>query len=188
VGAGILVLAPLYLISLLLLKAAKSLGKLVEPLLKLLPSWLSSERIVSMLLVLCICFLVGAIVRTNFGRSLWERFETSILRKIPGYDLIRSLTQHVAGNTMDRAWTPALAEIEEALVPAFIIEELDDGQFTVFVPSVPTPLSGAIYILTPDRVHPLNVPFVAILKTVARWGAGSKDLVAAMERPRVPVG
>jgi hypothetical protein len=33
-------------------------------------------------------------------------------------------------------------EIEEALVPAFIIEELDDGRFTVFVPSVPTPFAG----------------------------------------------
>ena len=32
-----------------------------------------------------------------------------------------------------------LAEIEEALVPAFIIEELADGRYTVFVPSVPTP-------------------------------------------------
>jgi uncharacterized membrane protein len=75
---------------------------------------------------------------------------------------------------------PALAEIEEALVPAFIIEELEDGRFTVFVPSVPTPLAGAIYILSRDRVHPLNVPFTQAIQAVSRWGSGSKDLVAAM--------
>ena len=32
-------------------------------------------------------------------------------------------------------WKPVLAEIEDALVPAFIVEELDDERFTVFVPS-----------------------------------------------------
>jgi uncharacterized membrane protein len=70
-------------------------------------------------------------------------------------------------------------------VPAFIIEEYEDGRFTVFVPSVPTPFAGAIYILTPDRVHPLDVPFTSAVKAVSHWGSGTKDLVAAMERAKV---
>src|SRR4029079_6268261 len=72
-------------------------------------------------------------------------------------------------------------EIEEALVPAFIIEELDDGRFTVFVPSVPTPFAGAVYVLAPERVHPLDVPLTKALQSVSRWGSGSKELVAPME-------
>ena len=81
-------------------------------------------------------------------------------------------------------WKPALAEIEDALVPAFIIEECEDGRFTVFVPSVPTPLAGAVYILSRERVHPLDVPFTQAIKTVSRWGSGTKDLVAAMRTER----
>jgi uncharacterized membrane protein len=77
-------------------------------------------------------------------------------------------------------WQPALVEIEEALVPEFIIEELEDGRYTVFVPSVPTPLAGAIYILSRERVHPLNVPFTQAVQAVSRWESGSKELVAAM--------
>ncbi|HKF55632.1 MAG TPA: hypothetical protein VKJ45_09320 [Blastocatellia bacterium] len=79
-----------------------------------------------------------------------------------------------------------MAEIEDALVPAFIIEELEDGRFTVFVPSVPTPLTGAIYILSPHRVHPLNISLTHAIKAVSRWGSGSKGLVAAMERSKTP--
>ena len=75
-----------------------------------------------------------------------------------------------------------MAEIEDALVPAFIIEEFDDGRFTVFVPSAPTPISGSVYILTPERVHPLNVPFTDAIKSLSRWGSGSKELVAAMKK------
>jgi uncharacterized membrane protein len=78
--------------------------------------------------------------------------------------------------------------IEDALVPAFIIEEFDDGRFTVFVPSAPTPVSGSVYVLTGDRVHPLDVPLTRAIKTIAQWGSGSKDLVAALgnrERPLI---
>ena len=53
------------------------------------------------------------------------------------------MARQLAGENKEVAWKPALAEIEEALVPAFIIEELDDGSFTVFVPSAPTPVAGA---------------------------------------------
>jgi uncharacterized membrane protein len=69
-------------------------------------------------------------------------------------------------------------------VPAFIIEEFADGRYTVFVPSVPTPLAGAVYVLTRERVHPVSVGFAQAFKTVSRWGAGAKDLVAAMEDTR----
>jgi uncharacterized membrane protein len=131
--------------------------------------------------VLAICFLIGIAVRTATGRAAWERIENSLFLRIPGYSLFRSLTQRLAGRERGTAWEPALAEIEEALVPAFIIEKLDDGRFTVFVPSAPTPLAGSIYILTPDRVHPPNIPFTQAIKAVSRWGSGSKDLVAAME-------
>jgi hypothetical protein len=40
-----------------------------------------------------------------------------------------------AGEKDEQSFQPALVEIEEALVPAFIIEKHADGQFTVFVSS-----------------------------------------------------
>ena len=99
---------------------------------------------------------------------------------------MRSLTQRLAGRDEENVWQPALAEIEDALVPAFIIEALADGRFTVFVPSVPTPFAGAVYILSRERVHPLDVPFTQALQSISRWGSGSKDLVAAMKTENTP--
>lgn len=181
---GLLILVPVYLAVLLLLKAMQSLVGFVKPFAMLLPEWFPAEHFLSLLLVLIVCFLIGVAVRTPAGRVIRERIEKSLFERIPGYALFRSLTQRMAGkNDEENVWKPALAEIEEALVPSFIIEELADGRFTVFVPSVPTPFAGAVYILTPDRVHPLDVPFTQALKSVSRWGSGSKDLVAAM-KPR----
>ena len=180
--AGLLVVVPIYLAVLVLLKGMKSVGQLVRPFARLLPDWFPAEQAMSLLLVLMICFLIGVAVRTRAGRVVRERMEKGFFQRIPGYALFRSLTQRLAGEDQESTWKPALVEIEDALVPAFIIEEFEDGRYTVFVPSIPTPLAGAVYILDRKRVHPLDVPFTEALKAVSRWGSGAKDLVAAMER------
>ena len=179
---GLLVVVPIYLAVLVLLKGMKSVGQLVRPFARLVPDWFPAEQAMSLLLVLMICFLIGVAVRTRAGREVRERIEKGFFQRIPGYALFRSLTQRLAGKDEESTWKPALVEIEDALVPAFIIEEFEDGRYTVFVPSIPTPLAGAVYILDRKRVHPLDVPFTEALKAVSRWGSGAKDLVAAMER------
>ena len=184
--AGVLFLAPIYLAILLLLKAMKSLGGVVRPLARLLPKSFPAETVVSFLVVLLLCLIVGFALRTPIGQASRTSIENSLLQRIPGYEMFRSMTRQLAGGSRESAWKPALAEIEDALVPAFIVEELNDGRFTVFVPSVPTPLAGAIYILTAERVHPLDVPFTQAVKAVTHWGTGSKELVVAMERMRTP--
>jgi uncharacterized membrane protein len=133
--------------------------------------------------VLLICLLIGAAVRTRAGRAARERAERTLFERIPGYALIRSLTQQLAGQSTENVWKPALAEFDDGLVPAFIIEESEDGgPYTVFVPSVPTPLAGAAYILERRRVHPVDVPFTDALRVVSHWGSGAKSMVAAIQR------
>jgi uncharacterized membrane protein len=179
---GLLIIVPVYLAILLLLKGMKSVVGLVRPFALLLPDWVPADKLLSLLFVFLICFLIGVAVRTRAGRAIRERIEKTFFERIPGYALIRSLTQQLAGESREKVWKPALAEIEDALVPAFIIEEFEDGRYTIFVPSIPTPLAGAVYILDRKRVHPLDVPFTEALLTVSRWGSGAKDLVTIMEK------
>ena len=179
---GLLFVVPVYLAVLLLLKGMKSVATLVRPFTALLPDWIPAERLLSLFVVLTFCFLVGYALRTQSGRAVRERLEVVFFGKLPGYGLIRSLTQRMAGDSSESAWMPALVELEDALVPGFVIEPLDDGRFTVFVPSVPTPFAGAVYILTADRVHILDVPFTQAVRSISRWGSGSRELVAAMRK------
>jgi uncharacterized membrane protein len=181
-AAGALVIVPIYLATLLLLKGMQSAAKIVHPITFLVPDWVPAEKALSFLVVLMVCFLVGVVVRTRSGHTLQERVEKKFFERIPGYAAIRSLTRQVAGECREKSWKPALAEIEESLVPAFIIEEFDDGRYTVFVPSVPTPFAGTIYILDRERVHPVDVSVTKVLQVVARWGSGARELDMAMQR------
>jgi uncharacterized membrane protein len=182
--SGMLVIIPLYLATLLLLKGMQSVVGLVRPFALLLPDWIPGEMALSLLLVLFICFLVGVAISTRPGQMVRNQIERTFFERIPGYALLRSLTQQIAGKSRENVWKPALFESDEGLVPAFIIEEFDDGRYTVFVPSIPTPFAGAVYVVDRAKVHPLDVPFTEALKTVSRWGSGAKDLVAVMERGR----
>lgn len=184
VMTGLLILIPVYLALLLLLKGMATVGKLIRPLASLLPDWVPAGGFLSLLIILFLCFAVGLFVKTGVGRRIREKAETGLFERIPGYALFRSFTQQLAGNKRETEWKPVLAEIEDALVPAFIIEEMENDLYTVFVPSIPTPLAGAVYILEKKRVHPLDVQFTDALRVVSRWGSGSKDLVAAYERSR----
>ena len=192
VVGGLFIVVPVYLAVLLLLKGMKSVGGLVRPIAAVVPDWLPAEGLLSLLLVLVLCFMVGVAVRTPTGRAVRERMEKVFFARLPGYGLLRSLTQRLAGDGDEQTWQPALAEIEDALVPAFIIEELDDDRYTIFVPSVPTPLAGAVYVLRRERVHILDIPFTQAVSSISRWGSGSKNLVAAMRttvrRPGEPSG
>jgi hypothetical protein len=40
---------------------------------------------------------------------------------------------------------------------------------------------GAIYILPPERVHPVDVPFTVALKVFSKWGTGAGEFVRAMQ-------
>ena len=183
--SGFLVVVPIYLAVLLLLKAMNTVMGVVRPVAKMLklPEWLPSSELLALLAIAFVCFLVGVLIRTQLGESVRERIEQSLLKRIPGYATIRGLTRRLAGESEEKTWRPALAEIEEALVPAFIIEELRDGRLTIFVPSVPTPFAGTVYIIDAGRVHPVNIPFAQAIRVISQWGGGAAAFVAALEKP-----
>ena len=177
---GLLVVLPLWVSLLMLFKAINGALKMLLPIAKLLPQKIVHEKIAAMLLLLLICFVVGLLTRTQLGQRAGHWIVENILDRVPGFALIRGMTRQFVGNKEETLFQPALVEIEEALVPAFIIEKHTDGQFTVFVSSSPTPMAGAIYILSPERVHPVDVPLRKAMVCVTKWGAGAAEMRAAM--------
>ncbi len=179
---GVLVLIPIYLSVLLLLKALGGIVALVAPITAGLPETLPLREVIAMLLLIAACFACGVAVRTGPGRRAKEAFERTVLERIPGYALIRGLAGKIAGKEGEHTFIVVLAEIEDALVPAFLVEECDDDHCAIFVPSVPTPAAGANYIIAKSRVHVVDVPFTSAVSVISKWGAGSSNLLAGMKR------
>ena len=179
---GVLVIMPIYLAVLLLLKAFAGVLGLVSPITEGLPATLPFRELIAVLLLVGACFICGIAVRTGPGLRAKNALERNLLEKIPGYALIRGLAGRIVGKSDEGTFAVVLAEIEDALVPAFLVEDCDDDHCAIFVPSVPTPAAGSIYIIAKARVHAVDVPFTQAVSVISKWGAGSHELLAGMKR------
>lgn len=178
---GLIVVLPAWLAVLLVLKALGHLEIFVKPVSSHLPQTIGHPRIIAILVLIGLCFLVGVVIQTAIGRKAERAAERAVLEKIPGYTTLRSLASRLSDHSETTSFQPALVEIEEALVPGFIVEQHSGNRCTVFIPSVPTPMAGAVYIMDNNRVHPLDLPAVSVMQCISKWGGGSDKLVAAYD-------
>jgi uncharacterized membrane protein len=181
---GVIVVLPAWLAVLLVLKALGHLEIFVKPVSSHLPHSIAHPRVIGILVLVGLCFLVGAAIQTAIGQKAERAAERAVLEKIPGYTVLRSLASRLSDQSETASFQSALVEIEEALVPGFIVEQHSGNRYTVFIPSVPTPMAGAVYIIDNNRVHPLDLPAVSVMQCISKWGGGSDKLLAAYDAAR----
>jgi len=184
---GVLIILPLYVSLLLLAKVVSSLLAMVGPITnRVVPAWVEFREALAIVVLVGICFVAGLVVRTGPGLRAKNLLEQTVLERLPGYAVLRGLAGRFAGQGSESPFAPALVEIEEALVPALVIERLPDNSYTVLVPSVPTPMAGSLYILPAERVHLVDVPITFALKVFSKWGTGAGEFVQAMQKRAAP--
>lgn len=179
---GILVIAPVAAIVLILAKVAKALRTMLEPIADKLTGSVQFPYLVEIISVIAICFVAGLLIRTATGRFVGGIVERYVFEKFPGYTLIKALMGRSVGGTMDQTAVPALAEMEEGLVPALIVERHDDGYVTVFVPSPPVPTVGQAYVFESSKVHPVDMSLPKFVSCITRWGVGAQEMRLAMRK------
>ena len=184
---GMLFAIPLLVVIVVLRQVIGLLAKLLAPAAKLLPErTIGGVLVVDILaiaLIVALCFALGIFVGTKWGRWISARLERTVLRKVPGYSLLKSATHSAAGMEQSHDVRAALARIEDAWVPAFVIEQhMASGLFTVFVPGAPAPTSGSIYFLSQDRVKVLNLPVSKVVSCIMKLGVDSGELLDAAMR------
>jgi uncharacterized membrane protein len=99
--------------------------------------------------------------------------EQRVLEKLPGYTTLCGSAAQLSEFKNTANFQPALIEIEDALVPGFFVEQHTNDRCTVFVPSIPTPMAGAIYIIATSRsrVHRLNLPVIKVMQCISKCGS-----------------
>ena len=180
---GLLFLVPAVLIILLVKNALELARKILMPIEKLLPieniAGAAVEHLLAVVLIIVVCFAAGLAARTSPGAKLNAWLERAILRRVPGFGLIKRVTREMVNMESQSDLSVALARIEDSWVLSFIVEKLENGLLAVFVPSAPTPAVGSIYYLTEDRVKRLDVSVSSAIQCIMRLGVGSRELLQA---------
>jgi uncharacterized membrane protein len=178
---GILFFIPLIILIVVLQKALQIASVLVGPIIKLLDITnifgVGAEIIISIVTILFVLYLAGLIARTKKAKAAITKLEDSLLSKVPGYDMIKSTGASFVGFEENSAYKTVLARIEDAWQLAFLIEEIEGENFAVYIPGIPSPLSGSLYFLEKNRIKKTNIPMKDAMKCMRGLGKGSNDLV-----------
>ncbi len=156
---------------------------LIQPLTDLLVAKSDIKEIIADALVigiiLTVCFIIGVMIRTRFGKFIYATIESRLLKVAPGYNLIKETVLQVLGSKKAPYSSVALVQIfgNDTLLTAFVTDERPDGSCSVFVPTGPNPTSGNIYHLEGKYVHPVDIPVEDAMRSIISCGAGSGQLI-----------
>jgi uncharacterized membrane protein len=180
---GILFLLPIVILAIIAGKALAIARKVVGPLAAHLPEdsvfGLDMPKLLAIGLLVLFCFLAGVFARTKLAQKGVAWLETTLLSNLPGYEFFKTLSGNLLGHESKQTYPAVLARIEDAWQLGFLIERMEGGHVTVFVPGAPSPQSGSVYFMTEDRIRLLDIPSPAATKCLKRYGLGASALLGS---------
>ncbi len=193
---GLLVVLPLAIFAFVLVWVFNLIHRAISPLTQCALGGTTFQVIAAdvlvVLLLICACFLIGAVVRTRLGKWIYTLIEANLLRRTPGYSLIKETVSQFLGNKQSPFSSVALARIfgNDTLVSVFVTDTHEDGSYTVFMPTGPNPTSGNIYHLPGENVFPVDVSVEDAMRSIISCGAGSSTLIRKLNEaaPASPKG
>ena len=182
---GFFILLPFLIAYLMAGQLVDMLLGLTQPIIDLAPGIAikseSLRRVVAFVVLIGICILVAQIAHTALARRLGAWFEQTVMSKFPPYEILKSLSQRLSG-AEEESLQPALMTVApDARILVAVVEELGDGNVTVFAPMAPAPGLGQLQIVSASKLERLECSMSDALSWPMNWGTGTEALFAKEE-------
>lgn len=154
-----------------------------QPLTKYMTGTFSLSEPMAMMFSLVTVFIVfsviGMIVRTQMGGSLYAFVENVTLNKIPGYITIKDIIAQITGKQKGLFRKVVLVKLSntEISLTGFIVDELSENHSTVFIPCGPNPTTGFIVHVNNEAISVMDISVETAMKSVISCGSGSSQFV-----------
>ena len=180
---GILFLVPIIIFIAVIGKALELTKKLAAPLSVLIPldsiGNIAMVNLLALCIVLLICFLAGLAAKSTLARKSIGNLESRVLSKIPVYGLLKSKIDAIVQPEKTEGMKPVLARFDDSWQIAFEVERIQGGGVAIYLPGAPDPWSGSVCFVTEDRIQPLELTLLPVLRTLKGLGKGSNEQLRA---------
>jgi len=178
---GLFFVIPLVLLALIIGKILDVFRKLVAPIADKIPieaiGGITISRIIALLILLLVCFIAGLFAHTKKIKEFRKWIETNILSHIPGYTLLKGMTESAAGIESDDLKDVVLVNIEEVWQIGFLMDKIDDELCSVYIPGAPNPMSGDVFFVKNERLKILDLPELSAMKIYKKLGLDAKKIL-----------
>jgi uncharacterized membrane protein len=134
-------------------------------------------QLIIILIILGICFIAGLLAQTKLARKLIGWMEEMVLDNIPAYRILKNKSQTIIGFE-ERKSEVVLVKIDDGWQLSFLIEKIGETSCTVFVPDVPDPYSGAVYVVDTKQIIKTAISAKQALMCLRKFGLGAASLLA----------
>ncbi|TMI86254.1 MAG: DUF502 domain-containing protein [Bacteroidetes bacterium] len=184
IAGGILFLIPLGVVVLILSKVFNFLQPLSAALARRLPfskiAGIGIATLISILFLFLICFVAGLFIKTKLIKGIIQWLEDHVLVYIPGYSTIKALTTNMLTKEGTSKWKPASVFIDDNEVICFVIDE-SENYCTVYMPSAPSPSSGAVGARERSKVTYLPLTVNETFLMIRQFGKGAASQIEKLK-------
>ena len=190
---GLVVIVPLAVLIIVLLEILDFMLEVTGKLVELLPfEFLTNPAVViglALLTIVALCFLTGLLLLTSTGAAIKHRVDVFLEEKVPLYGMLQAITRQFVGID-DKQLTPAEIDLHGSgtRVLGFIVEQLEDGRYCVYVPDSPVLTVGRTYIVEEHQLVRLPGSTRAAVDAITQWGAGARQIYKAVNPNSLPSG
>jgi uncharacterized membrane protein len=178
---GILFLVPLVILLIILEKGYGIIQKITLPLVNNLPRvhvlGIALQELIGILIIILICFAAGLLARTARAKKLIQKLEDGILSFVPGYSFMKSMNESIMGFESKQDLKVILVPTDAGWQFAFLIEQINENNFTVFIPDAPNPWSGSVVLVEKKDIREIEITQKEALACIRKLGYGSKELL-----------
>lgn len=188
---GVVVILPISLFIFLVRAVVRFTSELVRPLIGLLNLTTDTHQwivdLISFTIVVGLFFLIGLIVRTEFGKQFFHFIEESWLRRLPFYSTLRDTVQQFAGSGTTPFQQVVLVDpfASGILMTGFVAEQLSPDMYSIFVPTGPNPTNGFIFHVPVEKIQFVDAKPEDAMRTIIGVGTGSSILFSSSEKKKM---
>jgi len=178
---GILFLAPLVVLLIIFEKGYGIIQKITLSLVSHLPRvhvlGIAIQELTGIIIIIFICFIAGLVAKTAGAKKLIHKIENGILSFVPGYSFMKNMNESVMGFESNQDLKVILVPTDAGLQFAFLIEQINENSFTVFIPDAPNPWSGSVVFVEKKDIREIEISQKEALACIRKLGYGSKELL-----------
>jgi uncharacterized membrane protein len=178
---GLFFVIPFVFLVLIIGKILGVLEKLVVPITAKIPletiGGIAFPRIFTFLVLLLLCFIAGLFAKSKKAIDLKKWIEEKVLSHIPGYTLLKGMTESAVGLDSKDLKDVVLVNIEEVWQIGFLMDEIDDELSAVYIPGAPNPMSGDVFFVKKERLKKLDLPELSAMKIYKKLGLDAKKIL-----------
>ena len=179
---GLYVLLPLLLLWIGLKEIGGLLADMVDPIADMFPSDYFDDvqwpGILAGLMIVVTSILLGALARIPFVASLAQKFETSVLFRVPMYKMLKIISGALIDTDTSDVSAALVKDEDGGGDPCYVMETHDNGMATVLIPWSPASFAGSIKVVPTSKLQYLGCSVDEYSRSISLMGVGVEECLA----------